>query len=132
MNLKNITFAIGLSWLIYGALYFQYPDWDIPVSLLMAALTYMSADWVMMAIRMRNYRRWPLALFFIWLSVDGVYWAYWHMTDPSVMIRDGQWPMSLCLYLLCGILWTADLPALRRYRTGPARAATGTAASGPD
>jgi hypothetical protein len=41
---KNGTFAIGLGWLLWGALFLDYPDWDIGLSLLMAASTYVTAD----------------------------------------------------------------------------------------
>lgn len=30
------TFILGLSWLFWGALTFDYPDWDVKLSLLMA------------------------------------------------------------------------------------------------
>jgi membrane-bound metal-dependent hydrolase YbcI (DUF457 family) len=107
---KNITFAVGLSWLIYGALNFDYPDWDIGISLVMAIATYFTADKVVNAIRKREWRRWPMMLFYTWFAVDGSYVAYWFCKNRHVLLlmRDAQWPTSLCLFLLCGIIWTTD------------------------
>ena len=107
---KNVTFAIGLSWLIYGAMFFDYPDWDIGVSLLMAGCTYLSADKFIMAIKNKD----PIEVLGMsmaaWFSIDGSYALYWSHVDSSVMIREGQWMMSACLYLLCGMLWTSFRP----------------------
>lgn len=111
-GMKNITFLIGLAWLIYGALVFEYPDWNIGVSLLMAGLTYLTAEWSAASILRLEWRKWPLAVFYTWLAVDGSYWAYWSVVRPEVMIRDGQWLASLCLYLLAGFIWLA-LPMCR-------------------
>ena len=113
LGMKNLTFAIGLSWLLYGAVFFDYPDWDIPVSILMACSTYLCADWVWQ--NLRTPKHWPLAALLTWWCVDGSYSVYWSLVDPSVMIREGQWPMSLCLFLLCGAIWTAA-PTLARFR----------------
>lgn len=103
--LKPITFAIGLTWLLYGAHYFNYPDWDYGVSLSMAIPTYFCAEWVVSQFMEKQYRHWPTAIVATWWCVDGSYWVYWSLVDPTVMIREGQWPMSLCLFLLCGFLW---------------------------
>lgn len=107
---KNITFLIGLSWLIYGAVSFDYPDWDIPLSLLMALSTYLTADRFILAIKAKNPLKVAAYSVGAWWAVDGSYWVYWGLTDTSVMIREGQWGMSLCLYLLCGFVWTAFVP----------------------
>lgn len=107
---KNFTFLIGLAWLLYGALFFDYPDWDIPVSLLMAGSTYLTADRFIQAIKEKR----PLGALLwsigAWWAIDGVYWVYWTLADASVAIRAAQWPMSACLYLLCGLVWTAFRP----------------------
>jgi hypothetical protein len=102
---KNGTFAIGLGWLLWGAMFLEYPDWDIGLSLLMAASTYLTADWAVSAITEKRYSRWPLAILAAWWCVDGSYWLYWSVVRPEVMIREGQWLMSLCLFLLCGFIW---------------------------
>ena len=115
-SFKNLTFLIGLSWLLYGALTYGYPDWDVGVSLLMATATYFTADKVVMAIRNRQWRRWPMMLFYTWFAVDGSYVGYWFCRDRHVllMMRDAQWPTSLCLFLICGVIWSINLPAVHQ------------------
>jgi len=103
--MKNITFAIGLAWLLWGALTLGYPDWDVGVSLLMAASTYLFADWCWLAIVRVEPSKWAAVVFYTWWCVDGSYTVYWGLLQPSVMIREGQWPMSLCLFLLAGAVW---------------------------
>lgn len=108
--LKGLSFAAGLSLLLFGALFLDYPDWDVGVSLVMALTTLATAEWATMVIWTRKWRAMPLALFFAWLSVDGVYWGYWSIFNSTVMIREGQWLASLCLYLLCGVIWYRFVP----------------------
>ena len=110
LTLKLLTFVIGLALLIAGALYLDYPDWDIGVSIVMAFATLASAEWVASVLCRGRWRWLPLALFWTWLSVDGVYWAYWSIVRPEAMIREGQWQTSLCLYALCGIIWYRFVP----------------------
>ncbi len=123
---KNITFGTGLAWLFYGALFYDYPDWDIPVSLLMAGSTYLSADKFVLAIKQKSPSGALLWSAAAWWSIDGSYWLYWSLVDSSAALRQAQWPMSLCLYLLCGLLWTAFRPGTRPttlppHRSSPAR-----------
>lgn len=40
---KIATLMIGLSLLVLGSFYYQAPDWDIPVSFIMAGFTYLTA-----------------------------------------------------------------------------------------
>ena len=104
---KPATFAVGLGWLLWGAAFFGYPDWDFGVSVVMAVSTYLCAEWVVGTLMDRRYKLWPAAALAAWWCVDGSYWAYWSLVRPEVMIREGQWPMSLCLFLLCGFIWRA-------------------------
>ena len=108
-SFKNLTFLIGLSWLLYGALTYGYPDWDIGVSLLMATATYFTADKVVRSIRFGLWRTWPLMLFYTWFAVDGTYLIYWTIKDRVILLqmRDSQWPFSLCLFLLLGVVWSS-------------------------
>lgn len=110
---KNFTFCIGLAWLIYGAIFFGYPDWDIPLSLLMAGSTYVSADRFVLSIKQKDPRGVLLHSITAWWATDGSYWMYWSLVDASVAIRAGQWAMSACLYLLCGLVWTSFRPGTR-------------------
>lgn len=122
--MKPITFTIGLAWLIYGALFFGYGDWDIGVSLVMACSTYLCADWCWISFKnllsvkidytpvdefMLIFSKAMAALIATWWCVDGSYWAYWSIVNPDAMFREGQWPMSLCLFLLCGFIWSTKL-----------------------
>ncbi len=110
---KNSTFAVGFAFLIYGALNFQIQDWDVGVSLCMAFCTYATADWTINVFRRSEYKRYPLAFFFIWFSVDLSYTIYWTLVDESRMLRGAQWLPSLMMYLLCGVIWQA-LPTPRQ------------------
>ena len=107
---KPLTFLVGLSWLLWGALFFHYDDWDIGISILMAGCTYLTAEQFIAswkkAIKEKRLS-WALIgwCFCAWASIDGVYWLYWSLVDSRVAIRTGQWPMSACLYLLCGFVW---------------------------
>lgn len=108
--LKGITLLLGLLALLYGAMFLDYPDWDIGISLLMAFATLATVQWSVSVLWELRLRWVPLAVFYTWLCVDGVYWAYWSLVRPEVMIREGQWLASLCLYLLCGMIWFRLVP----------------------
>lgn len=60
---KLITLAIGIALLILGADYYEAPDWDIPVSLIMATLAYLTAPWGLRIILERRWRLLPAMLF---------------------------------------------------------------------
>jgi hypothetical protein len=101
---KLITLFIGIGLLILGSEYYRFCDWDIGISVVMALSTYLTAPWSVRVILERRWSLIPLALFYGWLSVDGVYWA-WHTLAGNEMLRNGQWQTSLCLWLICGFLW---------------------------
>ena len=104
---KLLTLAIGIALLIAGSFYYTAPDWDIPISLIMAALAYLTAAWSMRVLIERKWRYWPLMLFFIWFTVDGCYAIYWHFKNPVALelMRSANFPASLSLYGMCGIVW---------------------------
>lgn len=104
---KLITLAIGIALLILGSFYYNAPDWDIPISLIMAVLAYLTAPWSLRVILERKWRLWPAMLFFTWFTVDGCYAIYWNFQDPAAleMMRDVNFPASLSLYGMCGIVW---------------------------
>ena len=110
MKLKLLSFLVGLGLLIAGALWLDYPDWDIGISLVMAIATFATAQCSASVLWERRWKWLALAAFWTWLSVDGVYWAYWSYVRPSAMIREGQWLASLCLYALCGVIWYRLVP----------------------
>lgn len=50
-----------------------------------------------------------LALLVTW-TVDGCYALYWSIQDPAALalMRDVNWPTSLCPYWACGLVWSVD------------------------
>ncbi|HTP25690.1 MAG TPA: hypothetical protein VMK12_08530 [Anaeromyxobacteraceae bacterium] len=101
------TFLLGTAALIAGAYFYEAPDWDVGVSLIMAVLAYLTAPWSLRVLLERRWRMLPVALFFTWFTVDGSYAIYWHFRNPVAldMMRDANWPASLGLYGMCGVVW---------------------------
>lgn len=104
---KLFTLAIGITLLIFGSFYYSAPDWDIPISFIMAILAYLTAPWSLRVILERQWRLWPAMLLATWFTVDGCYAIYWSLTDPVAleMMRSANFSASLSLYGMCGILW---------------------------
>lgn len=104
---KLCTLAIGLGLLIWGSFYYHAPDWDIPISFIMAFLAYLTAPWSLRVIMERKWAQWPAMLFATWFCVDGCYWIYWHFTNPVALelMREANFPASLALYGMCGVIW---------------------------
>ena len=104
---KLAALAVGIALLILGAIYTPAPDWDVPISFIMAGLTYLTAPCSMRTLLERQWRLFPLALFFTWLSVDGCYALYWHFKNPAALeaMRSANAPASLSLYGICGVIW---------------------------
>lgn len=104
---KLLTLALGIALLVVGAYYHRAPDWDIPISLIMGLIAYVTASWSMRVIVERRWRHWPLMLFTSWFSVDGCYWLYWSWRDPVAleMMREANALASLSLYWICGLVW---------------------------
>ena len=104
---KLVTLAIGVALLIVGAVYYQAPDWDIGISLIMAALAYLTVPWSMRVMVQRQWRRWPLMPLLTWFGVDGCYWLYWAWKNPVALelMREANAPASLSLYWMCGLVW---------------------------
>ena len=104
---KLFTLFIGLGLLIIGSFYYQAPDWDIPISFIMAFFAYLTASWSLHVIVERQWKIVPLMLFFTWFSIDGCYWIYWHFKDPVALelMREVNFLASLSLYWMCGLVW---------------------------
>lgn len=108
---KIFIFVIGMSWLFYGALNWNYPDWDIGVSIIMGLLAYMFAPWsvstFMKAIKYRH-KAWILAIvlcLFSWLFVVDFSYFLWHTYAGNTMIRYENFLVSSFLYLIAGFTW---------------------------
>ncbi|MBI1906363.1 MAG: hypothetical protein HYS20_09045 [Rhodocyclales bacterium] len=104
---KLATLLLGITLLIVGSFVTPAPDWDIPISLIMAALAYLTAPWSLRVILERRWRLWPAMLFATWFTVDGCYALYWYFVDPYALalMRDVNFPASLSLYGMCGVVW---------------------------
>ncbi len=104
---KLTTLVIGIAVLILGSFYFLAPDWDIPISFIMAVTTYLAAPWSLRVVLERRWRLWPAMLFVTWFSVDGCYWLYWHFKNPFALeqMRAANFAASLPLYGICGGIW---------------------------
>lgn len=104
---KLFFLAIGVTLLVLGSFYYQAPDWDVPISFIMALFAYVTAPWSLRAIVERRWKQWPTMLFATWFTVDGCYAIYWHFRNPVALaqMRAANFPASLVLYFSCGLLW---------------------------
>ena len=104
---KLFALFSGLTLLVLGSFYYKAPDWDIPISFIMAFFSYLTAAWSLRVIVERRWKYFPLMLFFTWFTVDGCYWLYWSYKDPIALeqMRDVNFLASLVLYILCGFVW---------------------------
>ena len=129
---KLATLAIGVALLIAGAFWYEAPDWDIPISVIMAILTYLTAPWSLRVLVERRWRHLPWMLLFTWFTVDGCYWLYWRWKNPVALelMRDANFFASLALYGICGVLWLyrGSLRELARDGAGVLREACGAVA----
>lgn len=103
---KLLTFAIGMAWLFWGAWAGIAPDWDYGISVIMGLWAYITAPWAVRTVVEGNWRQTPLALLALYLGVDGWYWLYWSLVDPSALfMRPANATASTTLYLLAGAVW---------------------------
>lgn len=108
---KLTSFGIAMTWLLYGALTYHIPDWDVGITLIMGGFTYLCAPWctriMLDAIRFRR-RGWVVhivvALLVAWFVVDGVYWAY-HTAVGNQLFRLDNFKASMPLFFLAGTVW---------------------------
>lgn len=104
---KIVTLLIGIILLVIGSFYYQAPDWDIPISIIMATFAYLTASWSMHVVVERKWKKFPLMLFYTWFSIDGCYWLYWSYKNPMALelMREANFLASLSLYAMCGLVW---------------------------
>jgi uncharacterized protein involved in response to NO len=104
---KLFSLLIGLLLLIAGSFYFPLPDWDVPISFIMAFFAYLTASWSMHVVVERQWKKFPLMLFYTWFTVDGSYAIYWHFMNPQALadLREFNFGVSLLLYGMCGFVW---------------------------
>lgn len=105
---KLASLAAGIALLIAGSFYYRAPDWDVPISIIMALLTYAFAPWTLRTLLEPERWEWvPVAVAATWFTVDGSYTLYWSMVDPIAleMMRGANFLASLTLYFACGLIW---------------------------
>ena len=104
---KLATLAAGIALLVVGSFYYEAPDWDVPISFIMALLAYFTAPWSLRVVVERRWSLWPAMLLVTWFTVDGCYAIYWYFKDPVALelMREANFPASLSLYGMCGLLW---------------------------
>ncbi len=100
-----------MSWLLYGAIFYNIQDWDIGVTVLMGGLTYLMAPWsVYIILSATRYRPkfWYLhivtALIAALFVVDWAYMAY-HTIVGNQTFRDANFYASAPLYFMAGAVW---------------------------
>jgi hypothetical protein len=115
---KLVTLAIGIALLIAGALWSGLPDWDVPISLIMALPAYLTAPCSLRVFLERRWKQFPQALFWTWFTVDGTYTIYWSFVFPEALVlRPANAGVSLALYGMCGLVWypKASLRQIMRF-----------------
>lgn len=66
---KLVTLAIGIAVLIVGSLYYNAPDWDIPIGFIMAILAYLTAPWSLQSFL----KSMASDALFTWFTIDDCY-----------------------------------------------------------
>ncbi len=104
---KLFSLFIGIAILIFGSIYLQVPDWDIPICFIMAFFAYLTASWCMHVIVEWQWKKIPLMAFYTWFSTDGCYWLYWLYFNPDVLVlfREINFYISITLFCICGAVW---------------------------
>lgn len=104
---RLVTLALGMAFLIAGALWSGLPDWDIPVSFLMALPAYLTAAPSLRVVLEHRWALLPTAAFWTWFTVDGTYIIYWGFHDPEALdaLRSANFAASMALYIACGLVW---------------------------
>ena len=103
---KLIVLYLGLGILLAGANHpaTAAPDWTAATSISMALATHFLAPWSVDTVMRLRWRWMPLAAFFAWLTVDGVWMLSIDGSDAAWGMRSGQWQCSLCLFSIYGLL----------------------------
>jgi hypothetical protein len=103
---KLFSLLCGIIFLLIGAWFSGLPDWDMPISFIMAGFTYFTAPCSLRVFLERRWKQFPQALFWTWFSVDGTYTIYWYFVDPEALVlRPANAGISLALYGMCALVW---------------------------
>lgn len=104
MNLKIVTFSLGLLLLLVGALTQNIPDWDIGVSIVLATYTFLTAEWAVTALWKKEYKKYPVAILSV-LAPYALYVFYWTVQGKESVMIPGNLYLVVSLYLICGTIW---------------------------
>ncbi len=108
---KLLTFTIAMTWLLYGALFYEIGDWDVGVTLIMGILTYVLAPWsvhlIWTAIHHRPSNWYVYILIAMTCALFVVDWVYilYHTVVGNPIYRAANFNASLPLYFLAGTFW---------------------------
>ena len=94
----------GIATLWYGMKVDPAPDWTWSTILAMAAATHVLAPWAVDVLVRLRWRLMPLAAAAAWVAVDGVWMLAIDGSEAAWAMRDVQWPASLCLFVLYGLI----------------------------
>ncbi len=101
---KLATLAVGLAFLYWGAFNLNCPDWSVGNSTVMGFYTYLMAPFSARVLVKRQWMLWPVAAFFWWFCVDGLYVA-WNGLEGIPVYRQANFWASSALFWLCGFIW---------------------------
>ena len=111
---KLVTLTIAVGYYVWGAYYYRCPTWDVPVSLLMATLTYLFAPGTIKSalhLIQERPRHWIGGLFvcglIIYFCASGSYELYnwWHLgihPPPTYWVNLYY---STLMFIAAGLLW---------------------------
>lgn len=108
---KLVSFAIGMVWLLFGALNYGIADWDVGISILMGWFTYLCAPWSVRVIlvcirdRLRYWLLWMIAALIVALAVVDWLYVVYHTAMGNQMFRLENFYASSALYFLAGAIW---------------------------
>ena len=119
-NLWRIaTLIVGIALLILGIDYYDAPDWDLGVSLLMGTVIYLLMPQFDKYVRGKH-KNWLIAACIATVAVDTTYGLYWEWMQNSLASQLINYPASLSLFLMCWLVWCvipeASLQFLRQRR----------------
>jgi hypothetical protein len=116
---KIVTLLIGISVLLYGAKVEGAPDWDWPISFIMATTAYLTAPAAIRAFKSFTLKGLLLGVALVWFGSDGNYWLYWSIVNPQALalMREANAPASALMFLLCGFLWLPQASLLDGLRS---------------
>ncbi|MCF8168639.1 MAG: hypothetical protein K9J77_08525 [Rhodoferax sp.] len=60
---KLAALAIGIAMLIVGSFHYQASDWDVPISIITAFFSYLTASWSLHVMVEHRWKQWPMMIF---------------------------------------------------------------------